>query len=65
MRTLLYKLGRMLQVVGMILLPLAVAGNLVPEEAHRLDLRTSLALSAVGIAVFAVGWMLQQSGRPS
>ena len=65
MRTLLYKLGRFLQVVGMILLPLAVAGNLVPEEAHRLDLRTSLSLSAVGIAVFAVGWLLQQSGRPS
>ncbi len=64
MRTLLYKLGRLLQVVGMVLLPLAVAGNLVPEEAHRLDLRTSLALSAVGVAVFAVGWLLQQSGRP-
>ncbi len=65
MRTLLYKLGRLLQVVGMVLLPLAVAGNLVPEEAHRIDLRTSLALSAVGVAVFAVGWLLQQSGRPS
>ncbi len=65
MRTLLYKLGRLLQVVGMILLPLAVAGNLVPEEAHRIDLRTSLAMSAVGVAVFAVGWLLQQAGRPS
>jgi hypothetical protein len=65
MRTLLYKLGRVLQVVGMILLPLAVAGNLVPEEAHRIDLRTSLAMSAVGVAVFAVGWLLQQAGRPS
>jgi hypothetical protein len=64
MRMLLYKLGRLLQVVGMILLPLAVAGNLVPEEAHRIDLRTSLAMSAVGIAVFAVGWLLQQAGRP-
>jgi hypothetical protein len=48
----------------MILLPLAVAGNLVPEEAHRIDLRTSLAMSAVGVAVFAVGWLLQQAGRP-
>ena len=64
MRMLLYKLGRLLQLVGMILLPLAVAGNLVPEEAHRIDLRTSLALSAVGVAVFAVGWLLQQAGRP-
>jgi hypothetical protein len=64
MRMLLYKLGRLLQVVGMVLLPLAVAGNLVPEEAHRLDLRTSLALSGVGITVFGLGWLLQQAGRP-
>ncbi|HEV3259669.1 MAG TPA: hypothetical protein VG013_22570 [Gemmataceae bacterium] len=64
MRTLLYKVGRLLQVVGMVLLPLAVAGNLVPEEAHRMDLRTSLALSAVGVAVFGLGWLLQQAGRP-
>jgi hypothetical protein len=64
MRMLLYKLGRLLQVVGMVLLPLAVAGNLVPEEAHRLDLRTSLALSGVGVAVFGLGWLLQQAGRP-
>ena len=62
MRMLLYKLGRLLQVVGMVLLPLAVAGNLVPEEAHRLDLRTSLALSGVGITVFGLGWLLQQAG---
>jgi hypothetical protein len=64
MRTLLYKLGRLLQVVGMVLLPLAVAGNLVPEEAHRLDLRTSLTLSGIGVAVFGLGWLLQQAGRP-
>jgi hypothetical protein len=64
MRTLLYKVGRLLQVVGMVLLPLAVAGNLVPVEAHRMDLRTSLALSAVGVAVFGLGWLLQQAGRP-
>ncbi|HZY88980.1 MAG TPA: hypothetical protein VFE78_29415 [Gemmataceae bacterium] len=64
MRTLLYKVGRLLQVVGMVLLPLAVSGNLVPEEAHRMDLRTSLALSAVGVAVFGLGWLLQQAGRP-
>jgi hypothetical protein len=64
MRLLLYKLGRLLQVVGMILLPLAVAGNLVPEEANRLDLHTSLTISGVGVAVFGLGWLLQQAGRP-
>jgi hypothetical protein len=57
----LYKLGRFLQVVGMIVLPVAIAGNLAPGE--PLDLRASLLLSAVGVAVFTLGWLLQQAGR--
>ena len=57
----LYKIGRLLQIVGLILLPLAIAGNLSPER--PMDLRSSLTLSAVGIAVFSVGYFLQQSGR--
>ena len=57
----LYKLGRFLQIVGMILLPLAIAGNLSPE--HPLDLRESLTLSAIGIIVFGAGYLLQQAGR--
>jgi hypothetical protein len=57
----LYKLGRFLQIVGLILLPLAIAGNLSPER--PMDLRQSLTLSAVGIIVFGVGYFLQQSGR--
>jgi drug/metabolite transporter (DMT)-like permease len=59
---LLYRLGRLLQVVGMILLPLAIAGNLAPGT--PLDLRQSLTLSGVGVVVFGVGWLLQQAGRP-
>jgi hypothetical protein len=57
-----YKLGRFLQVVGLVLLPLAVAGNLSPR--NTLDLRTSLLLSAVGCVVFGAGWLLQQNSRP-
>jgi hypothetical protein len=57
----LYKLGRVLQVVGMIILPVAIAGNLVPGE--PLSLGDSLKLSGVGIAVFALGWLLQQRGK--
>ncbi|HWG47402.1 MAG TPA: hypothetical protein VN688_31855 [Gemmataceae bacterium] len=57
----LYKLGRFLQIVGMILLPLAIAGNLSPER--PLDLRESLTLSAIGIVVFGVGYFLQQASR--
>jgi hypothetical protein len=57
----LYKLGRLLQIVGLILLPLAIAGNLSPER--PMDLRSSLTLSAIGIVVFSAGYFLQQSGR--
>jgi hypothetical protein len=57
----LYKLGRLLQIFGLILLPLAIAGNLSPER--PMDLRQSLTLSAVGIIVFGVGYFLQQAGR--
>jgi hypothetical protein len=57
----LYKLGRLLQIVGLILLPLAIAGNLSPER--PMDLRQSLTLSAIGIIVFGTGYFMQQAGR--
>lgn len=56
----LYKLGRVLQTVGLLILPLAIAGNL----AERLTLGESLQGSVVGMAIFTVGWMLQQRGGP-
>jgi len=61
-RRLLYLLGRLLQLAGMILLPLAIAGNLSPHD--PLELRTSLTISAVGVGVFVVGYLLQQAGKP-
>jgi hypothetical protein len=57
---LIYKLGRLLQFAALIILPVAVAGNV----AERLDLRESLTLSGIGCAVFVAGWLLQQSARP-
>jgi hypothetical protein len=57
----LYKLGRFFQILGLILLPLAIAGNLSPER--PMDLRSSLSLSAVGVIVFGLGYLLQQMGR--
>ena len=57
----LYRIGRVLQVIGLILLPLAIAGNLSPER--PLDLRESLSLSAVGIIIFGVGYLMQQASR--
>jgi drug/metabolite transporter (DMT)-like permease len=59
---LLYRVGRVLQVLGMIVLPVAIAGNLAPEQ--PLDLRQSLTLSGIGVGVFAFGYLLQQIGRP-
>jgi hypothetical protein len=57
----LYGLARLLQLAGLIILPIAIAGNMANE---RLSLKDSLLLSAAGILVFLIGWLLQQSTRP-
>jgi hypothetical protein len=56
----LYRLGRFMQFAGLVILPIAISGNV----AERLDLRESLSLSAVGVLVFIAGWLLQQFGSP-
>jgi hypothetical protein len=61
-RAILYRLGRLMQLLGLLLLPLAIAGNLSPND--PLTLGQSLALSSAGIVVFIVGYLLQQVGRP-
>jgi hypothetical protein len=58
----LYRLGRVLQVVGMLILPVAIAGNIAPGE--PLNLKASLTLSAVGVLVFVLGYAIQQAGKP-
>jgi hypothetical protein len=58
----LYRLGRFLQLLGLIILPLAIAGNLARED--QIDLKTSLTMSAAGVGVFVLGWLIQQSSRP-
>jgi hypothetical protein len=47
----------------MLMLPLAIAGNLAPTD--PLSLKTSLMLSGAGVCVFVVGYLLQNAGRPS
>ncbi len=56
----LYKLGRFLQIVGMIVVPFAIAGNVL----EKLDLKDFLLLAAVGMVIFTLGWLVQQSSRP-
>jgi hypothetical protein len=63
-RAILYKIGRVLQLIGLLLLPLAIAGNLSPEPDNQLSLGQSMALSSAGVVVFIVGYLLQQAGRP-
>ena len=56
----LYKAGRFLQIAGLVILPVAMAGN----AAEKLDLKQMLLLCLAGILVFALGWLLQQAGKP-
>jgi hypothetical protein len=56
-----YKVGRLLQFLGLfVILPLALAGNML----ERIELKDMFMLSAVGIGVFYLGWLLQESGKP-
>ena len=58
----LYKLGRFCQGVGLfVLIPLGVAGNLARED--DINLWTSLKISGLGVAIFMVGYLLQQAGK--
>ena len=48
----LYSFGRFLQVVGMILLPLGIAGNLSPRD--PLTLSQSITMASVGVLSFII-----------
>ncbi|MCI0376304.1 MAG: hypothetical protein L0215_01725 [Gemmataceae bacterium] len=56
----LYQLSRLMQFAGLIILPVAISGNV----AEKLDLKQSLILSSIGVLVFFGGWLLQQISRP-
>lgn len=54
----MYALGRLLQLLGLTILPVAV----LLELQSTLDLRQYLTLSAFGATLFAVGYVLQGLG---
>ena len=60
MKALLYTVGRLCQLAGLILLPVAIAGN----AADKLTLWQMLSLATLGMAVFLAGWGLQNLGEP-
>jgi hypothetical protein len=56
----LYKLGRFLQLVGLLLLPVAMAG----QATESMSLWRMLIIAGVGVCVFGLGVMLQNAGKP-
>jgi hypothetical protein len=50
-------LARLLQLLGLFLLPFAMAGNI----AEKLTLGQMLMVAGAGIVVFLTGWLLQQA----
>jgi hypothetical protein len=56
----LHKVGRLLQFAGLVILPVAIAGDM----SGRVEFKHSLAMSLIGIVVFFTGWLLQQAARP-
>ena len=57
----LYRIGRFLQVVGMILLPIGMAGNIADPD--RFSPKLMYLFLGAGIVLFALGWFLQESSR--
>jgi hypothetical protein len=55
----LYKLGRLLQLIGMLILPAAIAGNF----AGHLATKGELTLLGIGVLIFYVGWRIQEAGK--
>jgi hypothetical protein len=54
-----YRLGRVLQFLGLVILPIAI----LSELENQLGLGQSLMLAATGALVFYIGFVLQQSER--
>jgi hypothetical protein len=57
----LYRVGRFLQFAGLVIMPLGIAA----EVAGRMELKHSLMVAGAGGVIFFLGWLLQQSGKPS
>jgi len=53
-----YKLGRALQLIGLLILPVGMVGNIYDPE--NVTVGNSLTVAAVGVGIFALGWLLQQ-----
>lgn len=60
----LYAIGRLLQLAGLLILPLAISGEVAQTLGFSgFTLKESLMLSGVGVVVFYLGWLVQKSGK--
>ena len=61
-----YKLARLLQLAALVILPVAISGNIAKgrDGQEILSLKDSLSLSAIGVLLFVIGWLLQQGSKP-
>jgi len=58
----LYRLGRFLQLLGLALLPVAMAGQIIrPKE---ITLWHMLGIAGAGVMIFYLGWLLQRGAPP-
>jgi hypothetical protein len=57
----LYKLARFLQLLGLLICPVGIAGNVLRPE--QVTLKETLLIAAAGIVVFTAGWLLQQATK--
>jgi hypothetical protein len=51
-----YKFGRFLQLLGLILVPVALAGNVAREQ--QVTLGVMLGIAGAGMLLFYIGWLM-------
>ncbi len=57
----MYSIGRFLQLLGLLIAPAGVVGNIVQRDVVSEGVMLSILLAGGG--VFLIGWLLQQSAR--
>jgi hypothetical protein len=57
----IFKLGRFLQLLGLLIAPAGVVGNLVQRDVVTEGVM--LTILFVGGGIFLIGWLLQQASR--
>jgi hypothetical protein len=57
-----YRLGRFLQLLGLLIAPAGMAGNLADRS--QVSEGAVLGILAAGALVFGLGWLIQRGAKP-